>query len=69
MSSKSKLSKLLRCSQESKRRVSLNMFKHFLFYSLLAWLSAAENYPNLTLPWGTWQATKYDSEGDVSAYV
>jgi hypothetical protein len=45
------------------------MFKRFLVFCLLAWLSVAENYPNLTLPWGTWQATKYDREGDVSAYV
>lgn len=55
------------------------MIKHIFSVLLLAWLCIAAPadcgirfdkrdgaLPFLTLPYGTWQATKYDSNGDVS---
>jgi hypothetical protein len=42
------------------------MLNLVFFFCLLAPSVRAANYPNLTLPWDTWQATKYDPTGDVS---
>lgn len=61
-----KLSMLLHWSKDCKRTLSLGMFNLVFFFCLLAPSVRAANYPNLTLPWGTWQATKYDLTGDVS---
>lgn len=41
---------------------------NIVFFFLLISSVRAVKYPNLTLPWGTWQATKYDRTGDVSRY-
>lgn len=42
------------------------MLANLLLFTLLALLAKCEIiYPNLTLPWGTWQATDYDENVDV----
>lgn len=44
----------------------MHLFASFFF--VVAFISSVEaqaTLPNLTLPWGTWQATKYDKKGDV----
>lgn len=43
------------------------MLANLLLFTLLAFLVQGKtDFPKLTLPWGTWQATNYDPAGDVS---
>ena len=42
------------------------MLPSLIFLFLLFCTVFAQSKPNITLPWGTWQASKYDSNGDVS---
>jgi len=36
---------------------------------LAAFIKAEIAFPSITLPWGTYQATKYDADGDVSEQI
>jgi hypothetical protein len=38
-----------------------------LLASLACAVGAQQPLPKITLPWGTWQATEYDSASDVSS--
>lgn len=43
------------------------MLANHLLFILFAFLVQGQiNFPKLTLPWGTWQATNYDTDGEVS---